>query len=568
MSTYTSQTEKDKNLSVSTNTSQEFAGGETTSAVVDNRPVAIAQQQLQTMASKSPHVVKNTQLQAAIGKSNAATQPFTNSNKVAQRVSINLQPADPVIKKLLKYTKEKLGVNDQVLESIESAENYIPGKTENIYLFGHGGYSGVDIEEHDLFAGTNMQNLAAGLHANIAFPEGYTGTIYLIGCKTDTLLSSFKTQLDQLTGKSLNIKGTTETLQTGTDDDISLRDQPGTESEVKRREIADIQRYFYRHLIELRNLRGTALKGVKEADDFEKKKTAIMAAYKQKNIVDDRLNATRSALEKLKNVTSIKLLGKKSGIKSMEEIFAQSKQAQNQIEGYLMEFLDLYEKKPLPDNASDLERQIVQKLTNTLKEDQSQLSEQVAVTAMMVQINDEPDLLGTTAFSLDQMVDVTGAKRVKHLKDSQIQFNSVTDQIQGWTQTALKRTLLWKEINTELANPQQDWSKGEIATAMNLKIKKLGTYLSVLHRIHISQTSPDLLYESANKDTRRKLDIDYDFSVKKNTFIRLLEREKPESFISSALELCNQMHDIYNRLTVEAATETSSTLDTGWPFGM
>ena len=80
MSTYTSQT-KDKSLSVSTNTSQELAGGETTSAVVDNRPVAIAQQQLQTMASKSPHVVKNTQLQAATKRTNQSRAIRTQSDQ-------------------------------------------------------------------------------------------------------------------------------------------------------------------------------------------------------------------------------------------------------------------------------------------------------------------------------------------------------------------------------------------------------------------------------------------------------------------------------------------------------
>lgn len=488
-------------------------------------------------------------------------------NEIAQRVSINLQPADNVIKKLLKYANEKLGVNDQLFDSVEAAQGRVLGKTENIYLFGHGGYSGVEIEEHDLFAGINMGNLATNLHDNITFPEEYTGTIFLIGCKTDSLLSSLKSQLDTKTGKNLNIRGTTETLQTGKDGEIGLRDQPGTEAEVRRREIADIQRYFYQPLITLRNSRREVLNELGRADDFEKKKAAISIAFAQRKIVDSRLDAIRTGLERLKGTTSPKLLGKKSGLQSIEEVYAKSKEAQNKIQQCLVQFLDLHEKKPLPQNGPQLEAEIIQKLTTVLSEDRRYLTEQIDVTALLVGINDEPDMLLTQAFSLEQMVDVTGAREVKNLKNARIGFNAVTEQIQGWTQTALKRTLLWKEINAELTDPQQNWSNDEVANRMKARINKLSTYLAVLHRIQVAQNSPDQLYESANQATRRKLDLDPDFTKKRSTFNSLLEHEKPESFIGAALDLCDQMHDITNRLMVEAATETSSELGSGL-FGL
>jgi hypothetical protein len=563
---------------------------------VDHRREGITHRELQALANDGPgtrqlkvyqdmvgnnlKVQQLAQLQSIANNRSAQAKPAypierkssmamagAGSKAIVQRVSINLQPADGVIKKLLKYAKEELGVNDTLFESVEAAREHVLGKTENIYLFGHGGYSAVDVEEHDLFAGINMDGLADALFANVAFPKDYTGTIYLIGCKTDSLLGGLKAKLDLKTQQDLKIRGTTETLQTGEDGEIRLRDQPGSETEVKRREVADMQRYFYQPLITLKNARRDVLQEVQRATSFGEKRDAMIKAHGQRKTVDNGLIAIRNGLERLKYATSPKLLGKKNGLKSIEEVYATAKVAQDKIQQCVVEFLDLHEKVPLPENASVVEGKILQKLVAVLTEDRKYLGEQVSITALLVGVNDEPDLLQTSPFRLDQTVDVIGANRVKNLKNSRIRFSAVTEQIQGWTQTALQRTLLWKEINAELTDPQQDWSDDRVAQAMGTKLKKLSSYLGVLHRIQVGRNSPEQLYASANKETRRKLDIHYDFNAKKAKFNRLLEREKPENFIGEALDLCDEMQAIFNRLLVEVATESS--IDTGsrWGFG-
>ncbi|MFT5779241.1 MAG: hypothetical protein ACI837_002198, partial [Crocinitomicaceae bacterium] len=248
-------------------------------------------------------------------KKDSTSSSSNEANKMVQRVSINLQPADNVITALVKYAREQLGVSDVMFNSIGAAHGRVLGPAENIYLFGHGGYSAAEVEEHDRFGSISMPDLATGLNSNFTFPENYTGTIYLVGCKTDSLLGTLKPNLDHLTGQNISIKGTTETVQTGEDEAMRLRDQPTTESEVKRRETADIQRFFYQHLIRLRNLRTTALGEIRAANDFEAKKVAIFGAYQQKGAVDGLLNGVREGLQRLRGTTSIRLKGKISGLK-------------------------------------------------------------------------------------------------------------------------------------------------------------------------------------------------------------------------------------------------------------
>jgi hypothetical protein len=153
--------------------------------------------------------------------------------------------------------------------------------------------------------------------------------------------------------------------------------------------------------------------------------------------------------------------------------------------------------------------------------------------------------------------DVADVRKMKNFKAYEDALFAVYNQIKGWTQTALKRTALWNELFMEMTAPEKDWSNNVVAGTMMVKAGQLRTYLAPLHQMQVAGNSPDLLYESANEATRRKLDLDADFTRKKNTFNRLLQTEPPAAFASQAPELCNQMGDIARRLTVEAATESS-----------
>jgi hypothetical protein len=161
--------------------------------------------------------------------------------------------------------------------------------------------------------------------------------------------------------------------------------------------------------------------------------------------------------------------------------------------------------------------------------------------------------------------DVADVRKKKNFRAYEDAMFAVYNQIKGWTQTALKRTALWNELFTEMTAPEKDWSDNGVAREMMAKASQLRPYLAPLHQMQVGRNSPDLLYESANEATRRKLDLDADFTRKKNTFNRLLQSESPAAFVSQAPELCNQMGDIARRLTVEAATESSEPQGFGVP---
>jgi hypothetical protein len=162
--------------------------------------------------------------------------------------------------------------------------------------------------------------------------------------------------------------------------------------------------------------------------------------------------------------------------------------------------------------------------------------------------------LARRRYHVGDLADVRKTKNFKAFDDSVF---AVYDRIKGWTQTALKRTPLWQELENEMTAPQGDWTNNATVEAMQAKVDSLDTYLRVLHRIQLDQSSPDLIYESANAATRRKLDLDSDFGRYRLQFNTLLDHDTPEAFTGGAPELCNQMKHIAGRLTVEAATESS-----------
>jgi hypothetical protein len=156
--------------------------------------------------------------------------------------------------------------------------------------------------------------------------------------------------------------------------------------------------------------------------------------------------------------------------------------------------------------------------------------------------------------------DLADVRKTKNFKAFEESLFAVYERIKGWTQTALKRTPLMQELQNEMTKPQSDWTTNQTVVAMRAKVDRLETSLGVLHRIQLDQSSPDLIYQSANAATRRKLDLDFDFGRYRAQFNRLLDQDTPEAFIDGAPELCNQMKHIAGRLTVEAATESSAEL--------
>lgn len=171
------------------------------------------------------------------GEVSGSVQRIVQSkNALIQRVGINLQPTDKTVQKLVSPTiLGKLGISDvpKTLDSFSTTTKYKIGKTENIYVFGHGGESDVLMEEHNLIGNFHAGDLAMQLADIINFPNGYKGSVYLVGCKTDSLIDSLEKQLKAKTMLDIKVMGTVEILEISKNMDITVREPAKTTEEIE-----------------------------------------------------------------------------------------------------------------------------------------------------------------------------------------------------------------------------------------------------------------------------------------------------------------------------------------------
>ena len=343
-------------------------------------------------------------------------QPLFQHSKVIlhgtiQRLAVNLQNDDEVVKKLVTYAQQKLGMNDQVVDSMAIGAKTL-GTNENIYLFGHGGSSRIDMEHNDLFARIDMQNLAQLMHQHLVFPKDYAGTIYLIGCHTSSLINALKGQLDELTGRNLDIRGTYEKLQTTDDDVIVHRDPSESTKEENMRAHADLLRSYYHKLIQLRSMRlagRKALLDAASASNKEKVGDALLAVNGQNTYIKTELQKIEQAIGLLKDAIAPKLKGRLSGFNSVYEVFNNATKTQTAIKNNLLLYLDRHEankakKEAERENLDEFDVGLALSTAELMKKEYKSLNEEVQVTAILIETYDSPDVMHSKPFDLGQMV--------------------------------------------------------------------------------------------------------------------------------------------------------------------
>lgn len=317
---------------------------------------------------------------------------------IIQRVGVNLQSYDPVVKKLIAYSKNTLGITDPVFSSLEAAARTVK-RTENLYLYGHGGNSSIDLEEHDLFARINMQNLANDIAENINFPKDYVGSIYLIGCKTISLVSALKTGLKLRTGLNIKVRGTTELLQTTKTGGMVVRDQTKDSVTIKSRESNDMQRHFYDTLRQLRNMRRDAIETLRNPVNL---KAGIIKILEQEEFIDATLKTVDEALEKLAGASTPTLLGRKEGLETVQEAFQDAKKIRNDLKEKMKEFFAL-DKEMEEEDRKNRHRSIANGLRSLLIPNKNEINDTILVWGIVVNSFDDPDVLKSTPFTLDTM---------------------------------------------------------------------------------------------------------------------------------------------------------------------
>lgn len=195
---------------------------------------------------------------------------------------MNLQPNDSVIQKIAAYSGRVLGIDEEVFSEFPNDQGAV-GTTENIYLYGHGGTSRVDVETHDQFARLGVERLREMLAPII--PADYEGTIYLVGCTTQPLVAGLASGLASDTDQDVRVLGTPEKLEVW-QGEVALRRQPKDTQEEVLRSSLDLQRPYFFKLHRL-------LKELKTAD------TQLAAATSMKQRMTGML-ALMTALETLK----------------------------------------------------------------------------------------------------------------------------------------------------------------------------------------------------------------------------------------------------------------------------
>ena len=336
-----------------------------------------------------------------------AKRSFHNT---VQRLAVNLQNEDDVVNKLVSYAQQTLGMNDQVVDSIAAGAKTL-GSHENIYLFGHGGSSQIDLEENDLFARINMVDLAQSMNEHLIFPEDYDGCIYLIGCHTNSLINELKSQLDELSGKNLDIRGTYEKLQTTDNDEIVHRNPSESPEEESMRAHADLLRSYYPKLISLRNMRRFGRRALLDATKVEDKEgigDAFIVAYEQNKIIKAEFQKINLVIDRLKGAMAPKLKGRLSGFESIHNVYKTAGETQSTITANFLKYLEKHEANKAKqqeerENLDEFDVALALETAALMNVEYDGLSMEVQVTAIMIQAHDSPDVMKSKPFALDQM---------------------------------------------------------------------------------------------------------------------------------------------------------------------
>lgn len=322
---------------------------------------------------------------------------------VIQRVAVKLQPQDSVVKELVTYARKNLSVDRRVHDSLTDARKTV-GPRENVFLFGHGGNSRVDLEEHDMFGGKTVPQLADEIAENLNFADRYNGTIFLIGCKTASVVSALKAALRERTGQKIRVQGTTELLQTTSDGTIVQRDPPQGPDATRMRESIDMQRHFYPSLVQLKNQQRATIQALRRARTTAEKRAAAFEIIDQDALVTQNLGAIDNGLALLADTERPALVGRREGLAEARESFAKARTGRAALVGLLEQLLALHPRdrpadQPQPDDAA-----IIAQIVALLQPNVSELSDAAQVWALLIGVHDEPDVLETKPFDLRMMV--------------------------------------------------------------------------------------------------------------------------------------------------------------------
>jgi hypothetical protein len=252
-----------------------------------------------------------------------------------------------------------------------------------------------------------MAALAKDIHTHIKFPLGYRGRIYLIGCKTASVVSDLKHRLDQKTGLNLDVRGTTELLQTTHEGGIVLRDPPKNGKMIGMRQNIDLQRSYCATLVRLRDLRWQAclkLEAIRGQLGISGMTAAVVLLLDQQELCKESLGAINTGLQQLASARDITLVGRRKGLESVRDAFLEA----DGITKTVMDALEILIDYVKGLRSDEDVRPVVGDLIEALRENWLVLNTRIDVWVLMIQTHDEPDLLKSKPFHLHSMI---GPKR-------------------------------------------------------------------------------------------------------------------------------------------------------------
>lgn len=311
-------------------------------------------------------------------------------------MSVSLQPDDDVIQQIVAYSQETLHLDEPVAPGVPPQGQV--GTAENIYLYGHGGTSAINVEDNDRFGRRSVGQLTAMLAPHI--PADYTGTIFLIGCTTQPIVAGLRGALQNATGQQLEIRGTPEKLQTTGDGGIVLRRAPANDEVASMRESVDMGRRYYRRIIGLRKALGDSRQALGAAGDMPARQQAVLQVIVALEQLKEMNQEIRTGLEQLgPDDLPPKLEGRRNGLQGVRDNLASVGGQQEQLIDLLDEWMPLRLNNENFGTVQEL--QLITAMRANLQQARQTLNEHIQVLAVLTNVADE--VLQGVPFQLPMM---------------------------------------------------------------------------------------------------------------------------------------------------------------------